>query len=183
MSGRYPTESMHWPRPDGRSKPRVGITAGSGQFVLVNLRREPLGAPMPPDALTELFAALAHRAKLARAVSPHMARHAFASNVADAGGTLDEVQVLLGQKHPGSAQPYLHPAAARSIALFLLAAVAEIGVSALTEFGYGDDLVVVGRVAVASFLFSRARLPHPRVGSEHSAAFYIGETVRRAEPG
>jgi integrase/recombinase XerD len=46
-------------------------------------------------------------------VSPHMARHAFASNVADAGGTLDEVQVLLGQKHPGSAQPYLHPAAAR----------------------------------------------------------------------
>lgn len=31
------------------------------------------------------------------------------SNVVDAGGTMDEVQALLGQKHPSSPRPYLHP--------------------------------------------------------------------------
>ncbi|MEU6602487.1 tyrosine-type recombinase/integrase [Streptomyces flaveolus] len=42
-----------------------------------------------------------------------MCRHAMASNVVDAGGKLDEVQMLLGHKHPESARPYLHPAASR----------------------------------------------------------------------
>ena len=37
-----------------------------------------------------------------------MCRHAFASNVADAGGSLDEIQLLLGHASPGSSQPYLH---------------------------------------------------------------------------
>lgn len=38
-----------------------------------------------------------------------MARRAFGSNVADAGGSWDEVQMLLGQSHPSSAVPYLIP--------------------------------------------------------------------------
>ncbi|MGW8557673.1 hypothetical protein [Streptomyces tubercidicus] len=38
-----------------------------------------------------------------------MARRAFGSNVADAGGSLDEVQALLGQTHPESPRPYLIP--------------------------------------------------------------------------
>ena len=37
-----------------------------------------------------------------------MCRDAFASNVADAGGSLDQIQLLLGHASPGSSQPYLH---------------------------------------------------------------------------
>jgi hypothetical protein len=38
-----------------------------------------------------------------------MARRAFGSNIADAGGSWDEVQMLLGQEHPGSVAPYVIP--------------------------------------------------------------------------
>jgi integrase/recombinase XerD len=85
------------------------LGAGGSDFLLVNLFREPLGAPMTPDALGELFERLSQRAKLPRNVGPHMARRAFGSNVADAGGSLDEVQALLGQTHPESPRPYLIP--------------------------------------------------------------------------
>ncbi|WP_331759475.1 site-specific integrase [Streptomyces sp. NBC_01579] len=89
------------------------LGAGGSDFLLVNLFREPLGAPMPPDALNELFERLTKRAKLSRKVSPHMGRRAFGSNVADAGGSPDEVQALLGQKHLESVRPYLIPDKAR----------------------------------------------------------------------
>ena len=79
-------------------------------FVLVNLFREPLGAPMRPGALNELLAALSRRAGLAREIHPHMLRHCFGSNVMDAGGALDEAQALLGHASPASTQVYLHPA-------------------------------------------------------------------------
>ena len=78
-------------------------------FVLVNLFREPLGAPMRPGALNELLAALSRRAGLAREVHPHMLRHGFGSNVLDSGGALDEAQALLGHASPASTQVYLHP--------------------------------------------------------------------------
>jgi integrase/recombinase XerD len=82
-------------------------------FLLVNLFRPPLGSPMPPDAVNELFDALCPRAGLSRRVTPHMCRHAFASNLADSGALLDEIQRLLGHANPTSSQPYLHPSAAR----------------------------------------------------------------------
>ena len=50
---------------------------------------------------------------LARAVSPHQLRHAFGSNVADAGGTIDEIQDLLGHMSMSSSQVYLDPDPAR----------------------------------------------------------------------
>ena len=40
-------------------------------------------------------------------------RHAFASNVLDAGGTLDEAQDLLGHVSISSTQVYTHPDPAR----------------------------------------------------------------------
>ena len=64
---------------------------GASDFVLVNLFREPVGAPMRPDAVGALVAAAGRRAGLARRVTPHQLRHAFGSNLADAGGSLDEV--------------------------------------------------------------------------------------------
>ncbi|MEN8652219.1 tyrosine-type recombinase/integrase [Streptomyces sp. 21So2-11] len=89
------------------------LGAGGSDFLLVNLFRGEIGAPMKPEAIYELFERLTRRAKLPRAVVPHMARRAFGSNVSDAGGRLDEVQALLGQKNPESARPYVIPDQAR----------------------------------------------------------------------
>ena len=79
-------------------------------FVLVNLFREPLGAPMRPGALNELLTALSRRAGLAREIRPHMLRHCFGSNVMDAGAARDEAQTLLGHASPARTQVYPHPA-------------------------------------------------------------------------
>ncbi|MCA1691361.1 MAG: tyrosine-type recombinase/integrase, partial [Actinobacteria bacterium] len=46
-------------------------------------------------------------------VAPHQLRHAFASNVADAGGALDEIAELLGHRSMASSQVYMHPDPAR----------------------------------------------------------------------
>ncbi|MEU6183996.1 site-specific integrase [Streptomyces coeruleorubidus] len=74
------------------------LGAGGSDFLLVNLFRAPLGEPMSPEAIGELLERLSARAGLARRVGAHMARRAFASNVADAGGAPDEVQAVLGHK-------------------------------------------------------------------------------------
>ncbi|WP_433257469.1 tyrosine-type recombinase/integrase [Streptosporangium sp. CA-135522] len=78
-------------------------------FLLVNLFREPLGAPMRPKALNELLADLSRRAGLDRSLHPHQLRHSMATNVAAAGGTLDEIRELLGHAAITSSQVYLHP--------------------------------------------------------------------------
>ncbi|MEU9567696.1 tyrosine-type recombinase/integrase [Streptomyces sp. NPDC048161] len=67
-----------------------------GDVVLVNLARPPVGAPMKPGAVNELLVRLSARARLERVVHPHASRHAFATNVVEAGGAIDEVQKLLG---------------------------------------------------------------------------------------
>jgi site-specific recombinase XerD len=86
--------------------------AASSDFVLVNMFRAPLGAPMRLDAVNDLVAAAARRAGTA-ALRPHQMRHAFASNVLDAGGTLEEAQDLLGHASITSTQVYAHPDPAR----------------------------------------------------------------------
>jgi integrase/recombinase XerD len=83
--------------------------AAECDFVLVNLFREPVGAPMPPNAVNALVSAAGRRAGLARQVTPHQLRHAFGSNLVDAGGTIDEVQELLGHASLSSTEVYLHP--------------------------------------------------------------------------
>jgi integrase/recombinase XerD len=83
--------------------------ARDSDFLLVNLFRAPVGSPVTPGAINELFTALSARAGLARVVTPHRCRHAFASNLAEAGAMLDEIQRLLGHASPSSSQVYLHP--------------------------------------------------------------------------
>jgi integrase/recombinase XerD len=51
--------------------------AANSDFVLVNLCRDPVGAPMRPDAIGELLAAASRRAGLEPAIRPHQLRHAF----------------------------------------------------------------------------------------------------------
>jgi integrase len=92
---------------------RMSVPAAvSGDFVFVNLFRPPFGAPMRLDAVNDLVGAAARRAGTGP-VHPHQLRHAFASNVLDAGGTLDEVQDLLGHASISSTQVYAHPDPAR----------------------------------------------------------------------
>jgi len=89
---------------------RAGVVgAGGSDFVLVNLFRGRIGAPMPPDAVNALVASASRRAGLACAVRPHQLRHAFGSNLADAGAGLDEIAELLGHASLMSSQVYLHP--------------------------------------------------------------------------
>ena len=83
--------------------------AADGDFVLVNLFREPIGAPMRPDAIGELLAAASRRAGLPAPVRPHQLRHAFGSNAVDAGCGIDVVADLLGHASVSSSQVYLHP--------------------------------------------------------------------------
>jgi integrase/recombinase XerD len=95
---------------DGYEFERLAVPrTGECDFVLVNLFREPIGAPMPPDAVNALVSAAGRRAGLARQVTPHQLRHAFGSNLVDAGGTIDEVQELLGHASLSSTEVYLHP--------------------------------------------------------------------------
>ncbi len=83
--------------------------AALSDFVLVNLFREPVGAPMRPDAAGELVTAAGGRAGLERSVTAHQLRHACGSNLLDAGGALDEAQDILGHACATSTQVYLHP--------------------------------------------------------------------------
>src|SRR6266516_2953257 len=83
--------------------------AALSDFVLVNLFREPVGAPMRPDAVGELVTAACGRAGLERSVTAHQLRHACGSNLLDAGGALDEAQDILGHACASSTQVYLHP--------------------------------------------------------------------------
>lgn len=89
------------------------LPSSDSDFLLVNLFRPPYGKPVTTDAIGELCESLSRRAGLGRMITPRMCRHAMASNVADAGGSLDEVQALLGQKNPHSPSPYLHPSRTR----------------------------------------------------------------------
>jgi integrase len=86
--------------------------AGESDFLLVNLFREPIGAPMRPDAINEVIAACSRRAGIEH-VTPHRLRHAFGSNLADAGSGLDEIATLMGHASMSSSQVYLHPDPAR----------------------------------------------------------------------
>ena len=88
-------------------------SARGSDFLLVNLFRPPVGSPVTPGAVGDLVKALARPAGISRPVTAHTLRHAFASNIADAGGALDEIQMLMGHRHPSSADPYIHPAASR----------------------------------------------------------------------
>jgi site-specific recombinase XerD len=99
---------------DGYEFERMRIpVARDSDFVLVNLFRGRIGAPMRPDAVGELLAVLSARAGLDGPVAPHQLRHAFGSGLMDAGGTIDEVAELLGHAWTASSQVYLHPDAAR----------------------------------------------------------------------
>ena len=93
---------------DGYAFERCAVPrAAESDFLLVNLFREPIGAPMRPDAINEVIAACSRRAGIEH-VTPHRLRHVFGSNLADAGSSLDEIAALLGHASMRSSQVYVH---------------------------------------------------------------------------
>ena len=64
---------------------------------------------MRPDAVGSLIAAASRRAGLQQGIRPHQLRHAFGSNLADAGCGIDVVADLLGHASVSSSQVYVHP--------------------------------------------------------------------------
>jgi integrase len=98
---------------DGYEFERLSVPAAAdSDFLLVNLFRPPVGAPMRPDAVNEVISGCARRAGIGP-MSPHRLRHAFGSNLADAGAGLDEIATLMGHVAMSSSQVYLHPDPAR----------------------------------------------------------------------
>ena len=93
---------------------RMAVPAAAGSdFAFVNLFRSPVGAPMRLDAINDLVAAASRRAGIDPVLRPHQLRHAFGSNVADAGGGIDVIADLLGHASAVSSQVYVHPDPAR----------------------------------------------------------------------
>ena len=78
-------------------------------FVLVNLRHAPLGEPMSDDTVRKWLGGLSRRAGLGRVVTPHMFRHATATELLARGAALDVVKELLGHASIRSTEAYLHP--------------------------------------------------------------------------
>ena len=83
--------------------------AADCDFVLVNLSHEPLGRPMSADTVRKWLNALSKRAGLERAVTPHLFRHATATELLARGAGLDVVKELLGHASIRSTETYLHP--------------------------------------------------------------------------
>lgn len=87
--------------------------ADESDFVIVNLFRGRIGAPMQPGEVNDLITRLGTRAGLDREITPHQLRHAFGGNIVDAGGTVDELQELMLHASIRSTAPYVHPDAGR----------------------------------------------------------------------
>jgi integrase/recombinase XerD len=83
--------------------------AGDCDFVLVNCGHAPLGRPMTTDAVRKWLVVSSRRAGLCRVVTPHMFRHATATELLARGAGLDVVKELLGHASVRSSERYLHP--------------------------------------------------------------------------
>lgn len=78
-------------------------------FVLVNLGHAPLGRPMTADAVRKFLSVLSVRAALERRATPHMFRHATATELLARGVSIDVVKEVLGHSSVRSTEVYLHP--------------------------------------------------------------------------
>ncbi|KXX58653.1 tyrosine-type recombinase/integrase [Rhodococcus sp. LB1] len=87
--------------------------AADSDFVIVNLFRGRIGAPMRPDGIGELMTAASRRAGFDTPVRPHQLRHAFGSNAVDAGSGIDVVADLMGHAAVASSAVYVHPDSSR----------------------------------------------------------------------
>jgi integrase len=86
---------------------RDGVAAArASDYVFVNLAGGEVGRAMRDGRAREVVAALGRRAGIERTVTPHQFRHGLASELAQAGRSLDEIQKLLGHAHVNTTRRY-----------------------------------------------------------------------------
>lgn len=76
--------------------------------VLVNVAGENVGGPVRVDHVNSVLSDLSRRARLERKITPHMLRHAWATNLAGVAD-LAVVKDLLGHRHLATTARYVHP--------------------------------------------------------------------------
>lgn len=76
--------------------------------VLVNVAGENVGGPVRVDQVNSIVSDLSARARLGRKVTPHMLRHAWATNLAGIAD-LAVVKDLLGHRYLATTARYVHP--------------------------------------------------------------------------
>ena len=76
--------------------------------VLVNVAGENAGGPVRVDHVNSVLSDLSRRAGLDRKITPHMLRHAWATNLAGVAD-LAVVKDLLGHRHLATTARYVHP--------------------------------------------------------------------------
>lgn len=80
--------------------------ARASDYVFVNLGGGELGRAMRDGRAREIVAALGRRAGIERVVTPHQFRHGLASELAEAGRSLDEIQTILGHAQVDTTRRY-----------------------------------------------------------------------------
>jgi len=81
--------------------------AEASDFVFVNLYKPPLGHPLKPDNVDQLFVRLSK--VVGFRVTPHTLRHTFGSNIMRITGDRTIVRDLMGHALMSSSEIYLHP--------------------------------------------------------------------------
>jgi integrase/recombinase XerD len=76
--------------------------------VLVNVAGDNAGGPVRVDHVNSVLSDLSRRAGLDRKITPHMLRHAWATNLAGVAD-LTVVKDLLGHRHLATTARYVHP--------------------------------------------------------------------------
>jgi integrase/recombinase XerD len=76
--------------------------------VLVNVAGENAGGPVRVDQVNSIVSDLSRRAGLERQITPHMLRHAWATNLAGVAD-LAVVKDLIGHRHLATTARYVHP--------------------------------------------------------------------------
>src|SRR5260370_839290 len=105
-----PLDFLVWQACASYAVERMTIPRAVGSdFVLVNLFRGPVGAPMRPRTIGDLLAAASRRAGLATAVTPHQLRHAFGSSAADPGSAIHSAPPLPPHPPLPPSQVHVHP--------------------------------------------------------------------------
>jgi len=98
----------------------LGDAAEDSPFVFVNLYRPPMGAPMRPGAVEELFGRLSRDSGVK--ATPHTCRHTFATRLVRAGVDRDIIQELLGHASPMSTAIYTNSQELHQMGAFALVA-------------------------------------------------------------
>jgi integrase/recombinase XerD len=110
---------------------RIASADGS-RTVLVNVAGENAGAAMRVDQVNAIVSDLSRRAGLDRQITPHMLRHAWATNLAGVAD-LAVVKDLLGHRHLATTARYVHPGWERMREAIDLAYIETVALDAGTD--------------------------------------------------